>query len=286
MICIILKIDAYRANAELPDSGRYLLPNRSIDNNIEQRPGFGVLKTAHATIYFQKGLSSQRVTEIGSAFEKAYKIIGRDLAFPAVRPRIYAYQSMNDLSNDLVDYWGYPEWIRTYRVIPRMNSNYEMWVPPDRGADFIGHEYCHRIIEQIAGVNSQVKYKWFDEGLATEEGVRTLSSISPAKAAAVRNYYRHETKKAKLAGSYIPLSKLTTEAQWQYWIKGPRVFYIYYQTAAAMEYLVSQSGMRAIKSVLIQIKQGKPFSSAFRTGIGKSIDQFESEFLAWLSTSQ
>jgi len=260
-------------------------PSISIDARLDQRPGFGVFEATYATLYFQAGLPSQRVVEIGTFFDTAHAIVGTDLAYPNVRPRIYAYRSMEDLSNDLVEYWGYPEWIRTYRVIPRMNADYEMWVPPGVGADFIGHEYSHRIIEQIAGLNSQVNYKWFDEGLATEEGVRTLSHISPSDAAPLRAYYRKAAKEALRAGTYIPLNQLTTDAQWVYWMQGPNVYYIYYQTAAVMEYLVNGFGMPTVQSILIQIGQGSPFSVAFETVSGKSVDQFEAEFLAWLPSA-
>ena len=257
-----------------------LTPN---EIGLEQHPGFGVFDTSYATIYFQDGVSSQRVAEIESAFEVAHAVVVVDLANPDVRPRIYAYRSLDDLSNDLVDYWGYPEWIRTFRAIPRMNAVYEMWVPPDTWAEFIGHEYTHRIIEQIAGLNSQVNYKWFDEGLAMEEGLRTLAVISPGEAASQRVYYRNATKEAYWSGTYIPLSNLTTDAQWVYWMQGPYVQYIYSQAAAIMEYLANQSGMGAAKLVLLQIGQGNPFPIAFETACGKTIDQFESEFLTGLS---
>ncbi len=276
---VILLFLSVRVYAEYPAS---LI---SVEASIDQRPGFGIFDSSHTTVYFQDGVPSQRVLEIGTFFDVAHAIVGTDLAYPNIRPRIYVYRSMEDLSNDLVDYWGYPEWIRTYRVIPRMNADYEMWVPPGRGADFIGHEYSHRIIEQIAGLNSQVNYKWFDEGLATEEGIRTLSSISPADAASLRSYYRKATKEALQSGTYISLNQLTTEAQWQQWMQTPYVHYIYYQTAAAMEYMVTGVGMPVMQSMLIQIGQGNPFSVAFETVSGKSIDQFEAEFLAWLPTA-
>jgi len=279
LFAMILLLQGVPVLAEFPG------PSISIDAELDQRTGFGVFEATYSTVYFQDGVPSQRVTEIGSYFDVAHGVVGVDLAYPNIRPRIYAYRSMEDLSNDLVEYWGYPEWIRTYRVIPRMNAGYEMWVPPGLGADFIGHEYSHRVIEQIAGLNSQVNYKWFDEGLATEEGVRTLSHISPNDAAPLRAYYRKATKEALQAGTYIPLNQLTTEAQWQYWMQGPNIYYIYYQTAAAMEYMANGFGMPTIQSILIQIGQGNPFPVAFETVLGKSVDQFEAEFLAWLPTA-
>ncbi len=258
------------------------MPSISIDAGLDQRPGFGVFEATHATVFFQDGLPSQRVVEIGTCFDAAHAIVGKDLAYPNVRPRIYAYKSIEALSNDLVEFWGYPEWIRTYRVIPRMNANYEMWVPPGLGADFIGHEYSHRIIEQIAGLNSQINYKWFDEGLATEEGVRTLSLISPNDAAPLRVFYRKTTKEALLKGTYIPLSKLTTEAQWRYWMQGPNVYYIYYQTAATMEYMVNSFGMASVRTILTKIGRGASFTAAFVSVTRKPLEEFETDFWAWL----
>ena len=63
--------------------------------------------------------------------------------------------------------------VSTYQAIPQMNTNYEAWIPPNVGVWFIGDEYSHRIIEKVAGLNSQTTYKWFDEGLAEHAGLRT-----------------------------------------------------------------------------------------------------------------
>lgn len=96
------------------------------------------------------------------------------------------YNSENGLFQDLIDTWGFSsEWVKTYRAVPRMNPEYVEWLPPYANWRYIAHEYTHRIIEQIAGLGSQTKYKWFDEWLADYEGLKVLAIKSPQTAEGV-----------------------------------------------------------------------------------------------------
>ena len=248
------------------------------------RPGFSILLTAHGDIIYQNGVSLVRAQEVGDGFEDAFQVVGTDLGFPAVRPRLYVYKSRDDLYNDLINTWHYPEWFRTYQVFPRMNANYEAWIPPDEDVWFIGHEYSHRIIEQVAGLNSQMNYKWFDEGLAEQEGYRAKAVRFPAAAEASRQNGWSYAKTGYLEKMWINLHDLTTESQWAAHLADPIPDWIYIEAAIAMDYLVMQKGMNSVKTVLVKIGQGTPFATAFQEVFSQTVDQFEAEFLAYLST--
>ena len=246
------------------------------------RPGFGVLETSHGTIVYQEGVALTTAQEVGASFEEAYESVGQDLGYPEVRPRIYVYRSLDDLLNDLIDTWHYSEWLRTYRVIPRMNKNYEAWIPPNMAAWFLCHEYSHRIIEKVAGLNSQAKYKWFDEGLAQHEGVRTWAVRSPLEAETARQNYWDSVKTGFQAGQWISLQALTTESQWTAQMETPNKDWIYVEATVVVDYLITQKGMSQAKAVLIKVGSGTPFADAFQQVFGQTVDQLEAEFIAYL----
>jgi hypothetical protein len=246
------------------------------------RPGFGVLETSHGTIVYQEGVALTAAQEVGTGFEEAYQVVGQDLGYPEAKPRLYVYRSLDDLLNDLINTWHYPEWFRTYQAIPRMNRNYEAWIPPEMEVWFIGHEYSHRIIEKIAGLNSQTNYKWFDEGLAEHEGLRTWAVRSPLEAETARQNYWNYVKTGFQAGQWIPLQALTTESQWMAQMETPNKDRIYVEAAVVVDYLITQKGMSQAKAVLIKVGSGTSFADAFQQVFGQTVDQFEAEFIAYL----
>ena len=246
------------------------------------RPGFGVLETSHGTIVYQEGVALTAAQEVGTGFEEAYQVVGQDLSYPEGKPRLYVYRSLDDLLNDLINTWHYPEWFRTIQAIPRMNKDYEAWIPPNMAGWFIGHEYSHRIIEKIAGLNSQTKYKWFDEGLAEHEGLRTWAVRSPLEAETTRQNYWNQVKTGFQAGRWISLQALTTESQWTAQMATPNKDWIYLEAAVVVDYLITQKGISQANAVLIKVGSGTPFADAFQQVFGQTVDQFEAEFIAYL----
>jgi hypothetical protein len=187
---------------------------------------------------------------------------------------------------DLITRWGYSEWVRTVHTTPRMRRDYIEWIGPEQHHDiaFITHEYTHRIIEQIAGLNSQVNFKWFDEGLAEYEGQKALAKPFPASAES-----RKEARLRMLASSLashtlIPLSKITTERQWTAQID-QRSQLEYPEAWAALHYLISQYGVAEVKRVLTLIGTGERFSEAFQGTYGFTVDVFEASFRSFSASS-
>ena len=189
---------------------------------------------------------------------------------------------LDDLLNDLINTWHYPEWFRTIQAIPRMNKDYEAWIPPNVEVGFIGHEYSHRIIETVAGLNSQTKYKWFDEGLAEHEGLRTWAVRSPLEAETVRQNRWTQVKTGFQSGQWISLQALTTESQWTAQMSTPNKDWIYLEAAVVVDYLITQKGMSQAKAVLTKVGSGTPFADAFQQVFSRTVDQFEAEFIAYL----
>ncbi len=97
-----------------------------------------------------------------------------------------------------------------------MHRDYLEWIPPEQQQDvaFITHEYSHRIIEQIARLNSQINFKWFDEGLADYEGQRALAKQSPGDAASQSSSRIILVVNAYVSGALTPFKDITTEKQW------------------------------------------------------------------------
>lgn len=246
--------------------------------------GFSIWETEHATIFAQPGVGDTRTQEVGKAFEIAYRVVSQDLGVAEIKSALYVYQSYDDLLQDLVTTWKYSEWFKTFRAIPRMNRDYVMWVPPlPRGdASFIGHEYSHRIIEQIAGINSQIHYKWFDEGIAEYAGLASLAQQSPEQAQARSTERIEIVINAQKNGRLYRLKELTTEEQFAKAIERDAML-AYSQSALAVDYLIHQRGMTKIKNVLSMIGAGSPFADAFQKTHGSTIDDFENDFLIYVT---
>ncbi len=248
--------------------------------------GFSVLETAHATVRSQLGVPDSDSRQVGLFFEIGYQLVGGDLDYPAKRPQLYVYSSEQQMYQDLIKHWGYPAWVRSVHTVPRMHRDYIEWIPPDRHQDiaFITHEYCHRIIEQIAGLNSQVNFKWFDEGLAEYEGQQALAKLFPASAESQR-----AARIGMVAGSYashslIPLKAITTESQWSAQIeRGSELAYT--EAWAAVNYVMTEYSIAHVKRVLTLIGTGMSFPKAFQKTYGISVDQFEGSFRTSLAYS-
>ena len=136
---------------------------------------------------------------------------------------------------------------------------------------------AHRIIEQIAGLDAQKRFKWFDEGLAEYEGQRALALWSPAESAWRRDPRNNSGAPALTARALIAFKDLTTEAQWDRQIeRGGLVAYA--EAAAAMTFLVSQHGTGDAKAVLGLVGGGRSFPDAFRTIYGFTVEEFEASF--------
>jgi hypothetical protein len=251
------------------------LPNQSETPD----PKFSVVETAYATVRSEPGVNDSDSRQVGLFFEIGYGIVGEDLGYAAKRPQLYVYLSEQRMYQDLIQRWHYPEWVRKVHTIPRMHHDYIEWIPPKQHQDiaFITHEYSHRIIEQIAGVNSQVKFKWFDEGLAEYEGQKALAKPFPASAESQKETRLRMLANASASHTLIPLSRIATEMQWAAQIeRGSQLAYI--EAWGAVDYLISQHGVVEVIKVLTQIGTGKRFAEAFQETYGFSVDQFEASF--------
>ncbi len=241
--------------------------------------GFSIVETEHAIILAQPGVSPSRAQEVGKQFEIGYQVVAESLAASEKRPRLYVYRAEEDLFQDLIVNWKYGEWFKNMRAIPRMNRDYEMWIPPlPRGdAWFIAHEYSHRIIEQIAGVNSQFSYKWLDEGFAEYVGARALEKQS-ANDARIKSQAKLDLViSAQKTSTLIHLRDMTTEEQLVKLIERDSKL-AYAQAAIVVEFLISQSGTAQIKNLLGLVGKGTPFPDAFQKTYSVTIDEFEKQF--------
>ncbi|MBI5649300.1 MAG: hypothetical protein HZC40_02455 [Chloroflexi bacterium] len=241
--------------------------------------GFSILETAHAIIFAQPGISDNRAQDVGKQFEIAYQIIATDLAPAEQRPHLYVYRSEDELFQDLTTTWKYDTWFTIARAYPRMNRDYIAWIPPLPRGDiaFITHEYTHRIIEQIAGINSQINYKWFDEGLAEYAGLQALAQQSAGEAQAKRQEQIDLVARAQKTNALIRFRELTTEDQFRKMIERDwRLAYA--QSSVAVDYLIAQFGIAQIKNVLGVIRTGSGFPDAFQKVYGFTVDEFEKRF--------
>ena len=247
---------------------------------------FQILETDHATVHSEPGVSQEDSREVGILFENGYRVVGGDLGYPAKRPQLYVYASEQRMYEDLLTRWGYPTWVREVHTVPRMHRDYIEWIPPGQHQDiaFITHEYSHRIIEQLAGLNSQINFKWLDEGLAEYEGQEALAQLFPAAAHSKAEARQRLLAGSSASGTLIPFFEMTTERQWDEQIQhGSQLAYP--EAWAALDYLVGRYGMARVKGVLVLIGTGKRFPEAFREIYGFTVDQFEASFRTFLSAT-
>ena len=143
-----------------------------------------------------------------------------------------------------------------------------MWTTSGRGIDFLTHEYTHRIIEQLAGIGSQVNYRWFDEGLADYEGNKALAVANPALAKA-----KIEQEERYLAGQFesggmLKLDQITTGAEWSDRMTQGQSRLIYAEAARITAYLIDSRGMESAKQVLELVGRHNSFRNAFQQVYG------------------
>ena len=62
----------------------------------------------------------------------------------------------------------------------------------------------------------------------------------------------------------------------------PNKDWIYLEAAVVVDYLIAQKGLSQVKAVLIKVGSGTPFADAFQQVFGRTVDQFEAEFKAYL----
>ena len=122
---------------------------------------------------------------------------------------------------------------------------------------FITHEYSHRIIEQIAGLNSQINFKWFNEGLAECEGRELGEAVASRHRRSQSNSRIILVVNAYVSGALIPFKDVANEKkQWDAQIeRGGQLAYT--QAWAGEDHLISQRG---IAVVLHLVGKGQSFT--------------------------
>jgi hypothetical protein len=232
-------------------------------------------------IYSWPSINKKKVDEINYKFDLVFKTISNDLEYPDNKPKIFIYESSEDLYNELINTWKYSSWLKQYNSFPRMNKKYEMWMLLLHDIKFMAHEYTHRIVEQIAGLNSQIYFKWFDEGFAEYEGIKVLSLYDPVKAKSIKAQYYKILSNLYKSKTLTNINNMTTENQWTNGIKLYQNKY-YIQSYALVDFLIKEYGLEKIKDVLELKAKNNSFSDSFR-GIYKiSIEKFEKKFLLYI----
>jgi hypothetical protein len=240
---------------------------------------FLVIKNQIAEIHYQPGVSPERARQCEADFNTAYALVGKELGFAARTVKIYIYTSTDELLDDIINRFGYDAaFFRATRATPRMSNDYAMWTTIGRGIDFLTHEYSHRIIEQLAGIGSQVNYRWFDEGLADYEGNKALALASPGLAKA-----KIEQEERYLAGQFesgelLKLDQITTGPQWSDRMVQGQSRLIYAESARIMNWLVDNYGIGKAKEVLERIGKHASFRGAFQEVYGFNPAELEQRY--------
>ncbi len=162
-----------------------------------------------------------------------------------------------------------------------MNIDYEMWMITSHDIRFLAHEYTHRIIEQIAGLNSQIFYKWFDEGLAEYEGIKALSIYDSNKAKIIKEQYFKSANDFYKNGTFTNINNMTTEKQWSEGIMLHQNKY-YIQSYVIVNYLIEKYGIKKVKEILEIFSQKNSFNNSFKEIYEISIEEFEKKFFLYL----
>ncbi len=122
----------------------------------------------------------------------------------------------------------------------------------------IRHEMAHVIMGEIR----KGPPRWFEEGVAEVVSGRLVGRSSD------------ELVMAAKWGRLIPLKKLERE-----WPSGPgEAGLAYAQAGSVVMRLVSLRGWKAVRTILGDMKEGRPFEEAFRDGAGVSRAEFEREW--------
>ncbi len=58
--------------------------------------------------------------------------------------------------------------------------------------------------------------------------------------------------------------------------------WIYLEAAVVVDHLITQKGQSQAKAVLTKVGSGTPFTDAFQQVFSQTVDQFETDFIAYL----
>jgi len=245
---------------------------------------FYINESKNLKIYYEKNVEYKYAIDIQKEFDLIYDIIGSDLDFPQKKPTFFLYGSVENMRHDLIFRWNYPSYTVDYlKMLPAMNDEYELCVHQKSPAQYIAHEYTHRIIRQMIGENYKELFCWFDEGLAEYEGLIIQSRLlNNNEEYALEQYlkdfllYYDQNK-----GNIFNIEGIKYDSEW---IDISRLSnaLVYKQAALMTYYLIKEKGIKSVNRFLKALNKNMDFKKAFKKMFKFKQEDFINNFLNYI----
>lgn len=242
---------------------------------------FNINESKNLKIYYEKNVEYKNVIDIQKEFDLIYNIIGSDLDFPRKKLTFFLYGSVENMRHDLIFRWNYSSYIIDYlQGLPAMNDEYELCVHEKSTAQYIAHEYTHRIIRQMIGENYKELFCWFDEGLAEYEGLIIQSRLlNNNEEYALEQYlkdfllYYDQNK-----GNIFNIEGIKYDSEWMDISRLSNTL-VYKQAALMTYYLIKEKGIKCVNSFLKELNKKNDFKKAFKKIFKFKQEDFINKFL-------
>lgn len=245
---------------------------------------FNIIGSKNLKIYYEKNVENKIAIDLKKEFDIIYDIIGLDLDFPIKKPTFFLYGSIENMRRDLIFRWNYSSYIINYlQGLPAMNDEYELCVHKNSTAQYIAHEYTHRIVKQIIGENKNKLLRWFDEGLAEYEGLLIQSKmINNDEEYAIEQYLKDfllyfDQKKGKI----YKIEETKNDSEWMDISRLSNTI-IYKQAALMIHYLIKENGIKKLNRFLKALNKNIDFNKAFKRYFKLGPEDFIDNFFNYI----
>ena len=145
----------------------------------------------------------------------------------------------------------------------------------DQAARLVAHELVHLAERDLIG--GRTVPRWFSEGLAEHVAQRVMATVD-TPSAAERQWRRSAVVASGLHRSTaIPMSALTTPAQWSNVAAAGYDRFIYAEALLAVDWLIARSGLDSPARILGEVARDIPFGVALERIVGVPLGTLDSQ---------
>jgi len=244
---------------------------------------FKEIKSANFNLYYQTGISDEKIKEVIKKIEFVYEEVSKDLSYPSANPAFYVYTDNETLFDDIINKYNYNKALKRYRSKPRMSRDYKIWITEDEDIKSIAYIYSLRIIEQSCSDNYATVPLWFDLGFGDYISLNVFGKTDAKKSEKIKANLKNQIATCFKNNKYIPLSYLSVISDWQEYGIGTRGGLNYKISTMVVYYMIEKYGMNKIMNMLANMKYGLDFFSAFSKIYDFDTFKLEEDFKSYFS---
>ena len=226
--------------------------------------------------------------EILLKFEKFYKIttslLPKNIFSESINPIVYIYKDINTLYDQNNMKWTDTLKYKELKIIPYMNSNYELYCLEDENIYSFSKKYSRGVLSKLSSLETENQNDWFFEGLSEYYSIESLIQdnyglgimYKEERYKAISEYYKENT---------LIIYSLLDNIQIIDFDDNENINIYSVQSYFIVDYLISKYGISKLNQFLFNLSQYNDFNKAFRKTYFLSINKFMDHFNYYLSKS-